>query len=226
MAGRILPHPLDAVIFDMDGLLLDSERLYRDAMRQVLAGQGRDLPEPLFLSLVGRPWPANRLTLAAHYGPGFDCEAHRSECFAAYEALAVGGTPLRPGAGDLLAWLAAAGVPLAVATSTATARAEAKLAGAGLRGFFAHVVGADDVARHKPDPAPYLHAAALLGARPAHCLALEDSHAGVRSAAAAGMVTIMVPDLLPPTAEIAGLCAAIVDSLADVRRLLADQAPV
>ncbi|MEH3107221.1 MAG: HAD family phosphatase [Sphingomonas fennica] len=213
------PYP-DAVIFDMDGLLLDSERLYRDAMHAVLARDGLSLPDDLFAALVGRPWVANRATLTAHYGPAFDCERHRAECFATYETLAAAGTPLRPGAAALLAWLAAEGMPMAVATSTGTTRARDKLGRAGIVDRFAVIVGADDVPRHKPDPAPYLHAAALLGVSPARCWALEDSPTGIRAAAAAGMATFMVPDLIAPTPETGRLCVATLASLADLRPIL------
>src|SRR5262249_12229210 len=77
--------------------------------------------------------------------------------------------------------------------------------------------------RYKPAPDPFLKASERLGVGPASCLALEDSHAGVRSAAAAGMMTIMVPDLLPPTDEIHGLCTCVVGDLYDVRCLIDSQ---
>ncbi len=89
----------------------------------------------------------------------------------------------------------------------------------GLADRFHHIVAHDDCERHKPDPDPFLKAAGLLGVQPQHCLALEDSHDGVRAASTAGMMTVIVPDLLPVTEEMRALCLHIAGDLHDVRRL-------
>ena len=112
---------------------------------------------------------------------------------------------------------------MAVATSTARPKAEAQLKKAGIFHNFDVLVTRSDVAIGKPHPETFLKAATLLGVDPASCLALEDSHNGVRAAAAAGMSTIMVPDLLPPTPEIAGLCVGVLQSLTDVRIRISQQ---
>lgn len=212
----IVPHPLDAVIFDMDGLLLDTEAAHRETMIATAAAMGAALPEAVFLSLVGIHRDANRRTLAAHFGPDFALDAFYAESDARFEAVVAAGMPTRPGARLILDHLVAAGVPRGVATSTASPEAEQRLARAGLLHLFDTVVTRSDVANPKPAPDPYLLAAERLGARPAHCVALEDSHNGVRAAAAAGMAVIMIPDLLPATEETRGLCVATLPGLADV----------
>jgi HAD superfamily hydrolase (TIGR01509 family) len=111
-------------------------------------------------------------------------------------------------------------LPRAIATSNTHALARRHLDSHGLAERFHGVVAHGDYANGKPAPDPFLTAARQLGVAPAHCLALEDSHNGVRSASAAGMMTIMVPDLIPPTEEIHGLCTLVVDDLHAVCRLV------
>ena len=221
-AYAIVPCPLDAVIFDMDGLLLDTERLQRDAM----TGAGRALGYPfddlLFERIVGIHRDGNRVTLAEHFGAEFPLDAFYLDSDARFAGLSAGGIPLRPGVVELLDHLAARGVPCGVATSTLSPRAEQHLRHVGLFDRFATVVTRSDVERPKPAPDPYLLAAERLGARPAHCLALEDSPNGIRAAAAAGMAVVMIPDILPPTAETEGLVRATLPSLADVLALLVE----
>jgi beta-phosphoglucomutase-like phosphatase (HAD superfamily) len=106
---------------------------------------------------------------------------------------------------------------MAVATSSRSPHALSHLGTAGLLELFDTIVTRDDVTNPKPDPEPYLLAASRLGIAPAACLAIEDSHAGVRAAHGAGMQTIMVPDLLPPSDEVRALCDAVMQSLHEVR---------
>ena len=110
-------------------------------------------------------------------------------------------------------------MPRAVATSSRSPHAFGHLGRAGLLSLFDAIVTRDDVEHPKPHPEPYLKAASRLGVAPQRCLALEDSHSGVRAAHAAGMQTIMVPDLVSPTAEIERLCVAVMESLGHVHRL-------
>lgn len=213
----MIPDPLDAVIFDMDGLLLDTERLYRKAIFAACADLGFEMTDPVHRSLIGTPKETGDASLIAYFGADFRLDHYHTACTAHFAALAVAGIPLRPGAPELLSHLQAEGVPMAVATSTARTSAEPRLRQAGVFDMLGAVVTRSDVARGKPDPETFLAAAHALGARPSRCLALEDSHNGVRAAAAAGMATIMVPDLLEPTAEIEALCAGVLPSLLDVR---------
>jgi len=131
--------------------------------------------------------------------------------------------PLRPGVTDLLEFLRHAAIPMAVATSTARAKSQAQLRKAGIFDNFDALVTRSDIQTGKPHPETFLKAAELLKADPSNCLALEDSHNGVRAAAAAGMATIMIPDLLHPTPEIASLCVGVFPRLKDVQLRISQQ---
>ncbi|TFI59018.1 HAD family phosphatase [Sphingomonas parva] len=216
----ILPYPLDAVICDMDGLLLDTESAHWDTMREAAAELGYELPDWLFLETVGVHRPQNRVTLREHYGPEFPLDLFYERSDARFEEILSRGAPLRPGLDRLLATLDALRVKRAVVTSTASPWAEERLRAAGIFDRFDIVVTLSDVARPKPAPDPYLTAAERLGVRPDRCVAFEDSHNGVRAAASAGMVTIMIPDLLPPTEETRRLAAATLRSLDDAAELI------
>ncbi|MGE8218286.1 MAG: HAD family hydrolase [Stenotrophomonas acidaminiphila] len=208
-----------AVIFDMDGLMLDSERALLGCLAQAAADAGHALPEAFLLSLIGSSDALTRQRIAGQVGAGA-VDALLQDSYARYERLVAAGVPHRPGITDLLDTLVAHGVPRAVATSTRRPLALRKLESAGLLRYFEHVATSSDVAHPKPAPDIYLLAAARLGVEPRHCLALEDSPTGVRAALAAGMTVIQVPDLLQPDADVRALGHAIAGSLHDVRGLL------
>jgi HAD superfamily hydrolase (TIGR01509 family) len=216
----MIPHPLEAVIFDMDGLLLDTETLYRTAIFAACASLGHTMADHVHLSLIGTPKDLGDAKLMAYFGDGFDIDRYHVTCSEHFALLSRPGVPLRPGARELLSYLKQSGIPLGVATSTRRVTAEAQLRAAGIYDFLDVLVTRTDVTNGKPHPETFLKAAEALRARPAHCLALEDSHNGIRAAAGAGMAAIMIPDLLAPTAEIEALCAGILPSLIEVRRHL------
>lgn len=215
-----LPRAPPAVVFDMDGLLFDTEALYRDAIMSAAADLGRDLPLPVFLGLIGRPWEANRAALLDHFGRGFDVDAFRAAWMERFEGLVAAKLRLKAGAAELLDALDGMRLPRAIATSARRGTVDRHLAALGLGGRFHAVAAQGDYERGKPHPDPFLEAAELLGVEPRSCLALEDSLNGVRSASAAGMVTVMVPDLLEATDEARGLCARGAADLHEVLRLL------
>ncbi|BBF67912.1 MULTISPECIES: HAD family hydrolase [Sphingomonas] len=220
LIASTLPNPVRAVIFDMDGTLLDTEAAHRRAFAQTGDAIGWPMADDLLLSMVGIHRDENERMLAAHLGPDFPLARFYADSDALFEAAVEAGIPLRPGAQLLLDHLAQAGIPMALATSTAAPYAQQRLEKSGLLHYFDVVVTRSDVDQPKPHPQPYLLAARLLGVDPAHCVAVEDSHAGVRSATAAGIATVMVPDLLPPTEELTLACAQILPSLTDLRDLL------
>lgn len=217
----MLAFPPRAVVSDMDGLLLDTERLMQGAILESSAFHGFPMDEALFLSLVGVPVDGNRRQLLEAFGPAFPFDAYLARYRAqVLDEIARNGMPVKPGAAELLRDVKAAGLSLAVATSTGRERAVEHLAHAGFHDLLDALVTRDDVTNPKPHPEPYLLAAERLGVDPAHCLALEDSHSGVRSAAAAGMMVVMVPDLLPATDEMRGLVHAVATDLNEVRAWL------
>ena len=215
-----LPRQPAAVIFDMDGLLFDSERLYAQAILTAASEVGCPMSHEIFLQLVGRSREVNHAFLLGHYGPDYPLQALIAAWGRHFRELARGGLPLKPGAIELLDLLDDLCLPRAIATSSTHATVQANLLVHSLANRFHDVVAHGDYAAGKPAPDPFLKAAERLGVAPSLCLALEDSHNGVRSASAAGMMAVMVPDLIPATDEIHGLCTHVVDDLHVVRLLL------
>lgn len=215
-----LPRDVAAVVFDMDGLLVDTETVFRDVMVEVSRRRGVHLPLEVFLRMVGLQNAASRLVALDHFGADFDYDGWMGESWELVHARTEVGVAIKAGVVELLDELQAAGIPRAVATSSGHATVQRQLGRNGLLSRFQAVIAAGDYAKGKPSPDPFLVAAQRLGVEPADCLALEDSHNGVRAAHAAGMMTIMVPDLLEATSEIRNLCVAVADTLHGVRDLI------
>jgi len=209
-----------AVIFDMDGLMLDSERAILDALRAAALDHRADIDPDWWLCLIGHTDAVCRARLGAHIGDAA-AAALLADGHARYVAVAEGGVPHRPGIVALLEVLRAHDMPRAVATSTRTPLAQRKLEAAGLLAYFDVVCTSSDVAQPKPAPDVYLLAAERLGVSPAQCLVLEDSPTGVRAALAAGMTAVQVPDLLTPDDAVRALGHRIVGSLEEAQGLLA-----
>jgi HAD superfamily hydrolase (TIGR01509 family) len=205
----------------MDGLLVDSETMFRDCMMHVAKSYGRDVPMSVFLRMVGLPSPMSRLVALEHFGADFPIDEFNEAVWAhAHQHHREVGVALKAGVVELLDYLDANNIPKAVATSSSHLAVELQLGRNNIQHRFQAIVAAGDYARGKPNPDPFLTAALRMGVDPLHCLALEDSHNGVRAAHAAGMMTIMVPDLLDATEEMRTLALRIADSLHDVRLLL------
>lgn len=206
---------LNAVVFDMDGLMVDTEPLSRQAWEQVLVPFGYVLDEEVYGRMVGRRSDeSTRLFLEAYGLPLTAVEViARKNRF--YDAILTGGVPVMPGLETLLAAIEKRGLPWGVATSSPRRHAQGILAQLELNGRCRALAGGDEVARGKPAPDIYLLAAERLGVPPRRCLALEDSAPGCQAAQAAGMVTVVVPNGVTETAVFP--CAGhIFDSLLDV----------
>jgi HAD superfamily hydrolase (TIGR01509 family) len=211
-----LPRRPKAVVFDLDGTLIDSEALVKEAHFAACAEMGVTMTDAQFLALVGMHREANDLQLKGYYGEDFPLET-----FIATTRAHVGDrvAPLKAGALELMDALDAIALPFGLATSSRRPWVEKHFAAHGLTERFRAVVTRQDCVEGKPHPEPYLNASRLLGAAPMDVLALEDSHAGVASAHTAGCMTVMVPDLLEAT-EIQRGQALVLDSLRDVIGLL------
>jgi HAD superfamily hydrolase (TIGR01509 family) len=163
------------------------------------------------------PWAQNRALFLSHFGESFPVDEFQEAWVRHFCVIAETRLELKPGALELLDALDELRIPRAIATSSFRHTVEQHLTAHNLMGRFNEIVGHGDYERGKPAPDPFLRAAERLGVKPPLCLALEDSHVGVRSASAAGMMTVMVPDLLEPTDELRTLCAFVACDLHEVR---------
>lgn len=207
-----------AVIFDMDGLMFDTERIAQQAWVRAAGDYGYTYPDHVYQGVIGRARPdVERYSMEA-FGSEFPFEAvYLAKGRYMQEALENDGIPLKPGLLDLLAWLEARSIPKGVASSSPQAAVLRNLKLAGLeQKRFGALVGGDEVLHGKPAPDIFLEVARRLGIPPGDCLVLEDSNAGIKAAHAAGMCPVMVPDLRPLTDETCALAYRIVDSLAEV----------
>jgi HAD superfamily hydrolase (TIGR01509 family) len=211
-----LPRRPMGVVFDLDGTLIDSESLVREAHFAACGQLGYTMSDAQFLGLVGMHREANDAQLLSYYGADFPLQRF-IESTRAFVGERV--APLKPGALEVLAALDQLRTPYALATSSRRPWVERHFTAHALTARFHTVVTRQDVINGKPDPEPYLKASAALGLAPIDVLALEDSHAGVRSAHAAGCMTVMIPDLLAADEEMRAK-ARVLTGLQDVLALI------
>jgi HAD superfamily hydrolase (TIGR01509 family) len=215
---------VDAVLLDMDGTLLDTEKVYFDSLVAALNACGyTDDVVALCHSMVGLPGPVCEAMLRGHYGAAFPLDDVNRAFLEHRDRMMRSGLPLKPGTLDLLDAIATAQRPMAIVTSSSRRSADRNLTLAGIRDRFETLLTLDDVAEGKPDPELYLKAAARLGVTPQACIAVEDSNHGVTAAHAAGAITLMVPDMAPPTEATRAKCAAVLPDLNAVLVLLQER---
>lgn len=214
-----------AAIFDMDGLLFDTERIARWAWKKALENHGYEMSDDLFNHLykefVGRDLSWREKVLKRRYGESFPFEsitAQRIELGDSREMQE--GLPVKPGALELLNRLSGLGVILGLATGTSLVRTIRRLTSAGIYQYFATIVTSEDVAQGKPAPDIFLEVSRRIHVPPQECVVFEDSYVGVQGASSAGMCTIMVPDLEQPSAQIKSLTYRVLNSLEQASELL------
>jgi HAD superfamily hydrolase (TIGR01509 family) len=215
------PQPLLAVVFDMDGLMLDTEVLARRAWQQAARELGCQLSDTQYLQLVGRRNDECERELSGWFGASFEVDRFRARCHVLWQKLTTDGVPTKPGLLELLDWVEGQGLQVAVATSTYAANAARSLSKAGLANRIPIIVSGDQVRASKPAPDIYSEAARRLQVSPSCCVAIEDSDPGIAAAHAAGMRAVMVPDLKPPSADSSAVAWRVCETLHDVRELLA-----
>lgn len=213
MPNEPLRGPVEAVIFDMDGLLIDSEAIYLQGMMGAARALGREMSVEFCHSMVGVPGDECNVMIEGLYGEGFDIKEFRVHLSAHVRQAMAERVPIKPGVIELLDFLVERDLPRAVASSARRATIEHHLGRAGLLPRFTTYAGRDDVVKAKPAPDIYLEAARRLGVRPERCVAFEDSSIGLTAAHAAGMMAFIVPDILPPTPEAEAKCVAVLPDL-------------
>lgn len=214
--------PFAALLFDMDGLMIDTEALSERVWRQTATEQGIPLSHAQLQMMVGLSTERCLQYLADTLPAGHDVQAFGQLARQRYhQMLHQEEIPLKPGILHLLDWCTRENLPRAVGTATQRTLADLKLTRTGLQRYFAHTVAGDEVAHSKPAPDVYLKAARLLGVTPADCIVLEDSAHGAQAALAANMRVIIVPDMAPPPAQIAKQALAVCQDLYAAQALLA-----
>jgi beta-phosphoglucomutase-like phosphatase (HAD superfamily) len=209
---------IKAVVLDMDGLMLDTEPIYRCSWQQASAELGFSLSDSGYERYIGRPTPDCEIELLEYFGPSFPLGQFQSRWPALWKSMAERkGIAWKPGLDSFLSFLESNRIPAAVATSSDADYTSFTLQSTGLDyARFSAVVTRDQVPNGKPAPDLYLEAARCLKQIPADCLALEDSDAGVLAATTAGMKTICIPDLKPPSEAARKVAWRILRSLYEV----------
>lgn len=207
------------VIFDMDGVLLDSEQLDYRCWHEAAEKMGLHDPDKAFFRSIGRPRGDILDVLAAEYSdvPDFSPEGFLKESLAIFDRfLEEHGTPIKPYAAECLSGLKKAGFTVGIASSTQVDRVKQQMTDGGLISYFDDIVGGGMFKRGKPDPEIFLLSCERLGGVPAETIVIEDSYNGIRAAYAAGMKPVMVPDMVQPDDEIRAMCHRVCRDLGEV----------
>lgn len=208
---------IKAVIFDMDGVLIDTEKYYIQLGMDITKEMGYEIPREVFLSMRSLNRKFSKPMLLEKYGVDFDFEYfHAERRRRLREILEYRGIEKKPGVDEVLAVLKKEGLQTAVATATDIERASSYLSQIGVLEKFDRILSVSNVKNGKPMPDVYLEACRQLEKEPSKCIAVEDSPIGVRSAHAAGLKVIMVPDLTQPEEEIMPLLSGVAQTLPEV----------
>ena len=221
MPGKLESTDINAVIFDMDGLILDTEPISLATFVQACREHSFEPDLSVYHRCIGVNWEGIQRIIREGYGPTFPFDAVTGLWRRNYNLQTQEGpVPIKAGALNLLKYLAEERTRMVLVTSTRSEMARRELFNTGLADFFDFILGGDQVTRSKPDPEIYLTACEKLGEHPAKCLALEDSDNGVKAAFHAGLKVIQIPDMIQPSAEVKALGHVIMESLTAVEEML------
>ena len=205
---------IQAVIFDVDGTLLNTERIYMRAWKEAGAKAGFDVPQDVLLRTRAINRADAKKIFQDALGQEFDYDAiQKARTVISEQIIAASDNLLLPGVREALDVLKAKGYPMAVASSTGHEKTAAHLEHAGLLHYFDAVVGGDMVERGKPNPDIFLKAASLLGITPENCMVVGDTPADIRAATAAGMHRVLIPDCVTPDETIRAMSDHVLDSM-------------
>ena len=213
---------IDSVIFDMDGVIFDSERIVCDLWIDFAKENNMQGMDELILKCIGINERATEKLFLETYGEDCPYDEYKKVIGERYRALCGGGKlPKKPGVDELLCFLKENGIKTALASSTNVKTVTNQLRDAGILEYFDVVIGGDMVTKSKPDPEIFLEAADKLGVDPTLSYIIEDSFNGIKAAYAAGAKPLMVPDIIQPDEEITKLCHKIFVNLHEVRAFFA-----
>ena len=211
---------INGVIFDMDGLMFDTERMWATFWEPALAALGLPYKEGLSEAARGTAGETLRNVVRQFYGQDCDAAAIVDSLHAVADKAFQKPVPKKPGLDELLAWLDEQHIPMVVASSSRMASILRHLNNWHMTDHFKALISGEQFSASKPDPEIFLLAAEKLGVAPGHALVLEDSYNGVRAGATGGFVTVMVPDLAPADDEMRSLYTAECRDLFEVKKLL------
>ncbi|WP_294156581.1 HAD family phosphatase [uncultured Clostridium sp.] len=209
---------VNAVIFDMDGVLIDTERISFNAFKEVLGGYNYVMSEEFYLTMIGRNVKSIKEIMLAEYGRDFPFEeVYEKKVKIAVDTIDRDGVIVKPGVHEIVDYLKDNDYKVAVATSTSRERAHYLLEQVGIKDKIDYIICGDQVENSKPNPEIFLKAAKGIGAEPQNCMVIEDSDAGILAASRAGMRGINVPDMKMPDENMKKLAYKICSSLYEVR---------
>ena len=211
----------DAVVFDMDGVIFDSERAVMNCWIELAKKYGiKDIEEP-YLACTGPNDAKTREIMLDAYGEDFPYDEYAKEASVMYHERYDGGRlPMKPGVKEILTFLKDNGKKIALASSTRRQTVVNRLRDAGILDYFDKIVTGDMVSRSKPEPDIFLLACEKIEVKPERAYAIEDSYNGIRAASAGNLRPIMVPDLLPSNEEMEGMAETVLSNLIDVAEYL------
>lgn len=210
-----------AIVFDMDGVLFDTESLFISCWKTLADEMQLEHFEEVLKKCIGTNVDKTKEIIVSHYGTQFDYDSYQGKTRKLFaEHINTKGMPMKPGVYELLGFLKENDYKIGLASSTRLDMVVEELKNAGIYEYFEVIVGGDMVTHSKPHPKIYQVACEKLGVKPEETIAIEDSLNGIRSAFAAGMKPIMVPDLVLPTEEITPLLYKKFSSLLEVKAFL------